>query len=185
MNRASSLKENFLFAFVTISALGVAGIIYYLTIQNGPETLDTQAIVVSLFPAAFPQHYHNDLWIFLGLNSARRMAHIYEYSALSLFVTMMLLFAPNKKKKGNAIRSIRLSFLLSILLCGTCSFLDQVHKTTVIYRHFDPHDLLLDAIGYVLTAALVCLICRFKCRPKRVLSPVLPSSVTSVTSVTA
>lgn len=130
--------------------------VYYLTQQSVGQTISTQERAVLLFPFAFPQHYHNRLWLYLQLNSPRRMAHIYEFGFLGLFATLTALTAPWPQRGGAHLPLDRVGTRMvgSVLFCSVISFLDQVHKIFVNSRHFDALDLRLDAIGYV-SAALV------------------------------
>jgi VanZ family protein len=84
------------------------------------------------------------------------MAHIYEFGALGLFMTLMIITSPVGKKLRNNTASTKIIFLYSIGICAFASFCDQVHKTFIVYRHFDVHDLVLDAVGYVTAATLIC-----------------------------
>lgn len=145
-------------SFLVLSFLSatVIAIIIHLTRQSGADTLSTQKLVVSLFPELFPKHYHNVVWLSLGLNSARKLAHVYEFGALGLVMTLMIITSPVGKKLRNSSSSTKIIFLYSIGICAFASFCDQVHKTFIVYRHFDVHDLVLDAVGYVIAATLIC-----------------------------
>lgn len=177
MNTAKTkILRDVFFYVVTFCCLSTIAVICYLTMQSGHETLSTQALVVSLFPKAFPENYDSRLWMSLGLNGARKLAHIYEFGALSFFSTLMILFAPSTKDeiKFDKSRSVIKSFILSVSFCFICSFTDQVHKIFVMYRHFDVADLRLDAIGYVLAAFITCSV---YCIVRFLLSKPSPSSV--------
>jgi hypothetical protein len=138
-------------------AAGIAGLIYILTRQSGPETLSTQAMITNLFPAAFPKHYNNAIWLYLGLNSARRMAHVYEFAALGFWVNLMYLTAPFARTgRYSGGKSLICSAVWSTVICFIMSLTDQIHKTFIVYRHFDAHDLLLDATGYIGITLFLC-----------------------------
>ncbi len=164
MKKNTGRTINFLFISLVFSTAIVLGAIVYLTRQSGYDTISTQHLVESLFPELFPKHYHNAIWLSLGLNSARRMAHIYEFGALGFFMSLMIITSPVGKKLQSSSSAI-LIFLFTIGLCSLISFFDQVHKTFIIYRHFDVQDLMLDAIGYIAAAAFVCALYYIKNHP--------------------
>ena len=145
------------FAFsVILTVMAIAGV-SYLTGQTGSETLSTQARVVAMFPFAFQQHHHNWIWLHLGLNSPRRLAHVYEFGFLGACATLAMLTNPwpRRGRSHLSYRRVSVRMLLSVALCAAMSFMDQVHKIFVQYRHFDVLDLRLDAIGYVGMALVV------------------------------
>lgn len=148
------------FAVSLILTAGVFLSVSYLTQQTVSQTLSTQERAVLLFPFAFPQHYHNRLWLYLQLNSPRRMAHIYEFGFLGLFATLTALTNPWPRRGESHLSLNRVSMRLvgSVVFCAAVSFLDQVHKIFVNSRHFDVLDLRLDAIGYVSAALAVSIV---------------------------
>lgn len=165
MKNNTSKTFNFLFVIISISTALVLATIIHLTRQSGPDTISTQNMIVSLFPELFPKHYHNALWLYLGLNSARKMAHIYEFGALGFFMTLLIITSPIGKRLRNNSISTRLIFFYSVIICGFSSFCDQIHKTFIVYRHFDSHDLVLDAIGYITATAFICTLYYIKKHP--------------------
>lgn len=165
MKKNTGRSISFLFILLAISTAAVIGAIIYLTRQSGYDTISTQHMVESLFPELFPKHYHNALWLSLGLNSARRMAHIYEFGALGFFMALMIITSPVGRKLKNSNSRTMLIFLASIAFCSIASFCDQVHKTFIVYRHFDVQDLVLDAIGYVAAITFVCALYYIKNHP--------------------
>ena len=144
---------------IALTVLAFAAV-SFLTAQSGQATLSTQERVVLLFPAAFRKHFHNRLWLHLELNSPRRLAHIYEFGFLGIFATLAMLTAPWPRRARQHLsgRNVSIRLVLTVALCAAVSFLDQVHKIFVEYRHFDVLDLRLDAIGYVGAALLVTLL---------------------------
>nr|WP_292167291.1 VanZ family protein [Butyrivibrio sp.] len=156
MKKTTGRTIDLMFLSLTFSTALVLALIIHLTRQSGADTISTQNLIVSLFPELFPKHYHNAIWLMLELNSARKMAHIYEFGALGLFMTLMIITSPVGKKLINSNSSTKIIFLYSIGICAFASFCDQVHKTFIVYRHFDVHDLVLDAVGYVTAATLIC-----------------------------
>lgn len=165
MKKKTGKTIDFLFLFLTFSTALVLAIIIHLTRQSGTDTINTQNLVVSLFPELFPKHYHNIIWLTLGLNSARKMAHIYEFGALGLVMTLMIITSPIGKKLRNSSSSTKLIFFYSVFICSIASFCDQVHKTFIVYRHFDAQDLILDAIGYIAAASFICALYYIKKHP--------------------
>lgn len=155
MKKTTGRTIDLMFLSLTFSTALVLALIIHLTRQSGADTISTQNLIVSLFPELFPKHYHNAIWLMLELNSARKMAHIYEFGALGLFMTLMIITSPVGKKLRNNTASTKIIFLYSIGICAFASFCDQVHKTFIVYRHFDVHDLVLDAVGYVTAATLI------------------------------
>ena len=156
MKKTTGRTIDLMFLSLTFSTALVLALIIHLTRQSGADTISTQNLIVSLFPELFPKHYHNAIWLMLELNSARKMAHIYEFGALGLFMTLMIITSPVGKKLRNNTASTKIIFLYSIGICAFASFCDQVHKTFIVYRHFDVNDLVLDAVGYVTAATLIC-----------------------------
>ncbi|MBQ1458106.1 MAG: VanZ family protein, partial [Butyrivibrio sp.] len=146
MKKTTGRTIDLMFLSLTFSTALVLALIIHLTRQSGADTISTQNLIVSLFPELFPKHYHNAIWLMLELNSARKMAHIYEFGALGLFMTLMIITSPVGKKLRNNTASTKIIFLYSIGICAFASFCDQVHKTFIVYRHFDVHDLVLDAV---------------------------------------
>lgn len=131
------------------------GAVFYLTAQSGTQTLRTQALAEQYFPFAFPKHAHCRTWLALHLNSARRLAHIYEFFALGLAVTVLVRTRQKRSECGSRRVVPITGYVLSALLCSLCSVLDQTHKLFVQYRHFDVLDLRLDAIGYLTAVGMV------------------------------
>lgn len=129
----------------TILALAA---VFYLTAQSGTDTLKTQALAEKYLPFLFPKHEHSRIWLRLHLNSARRLAHIYEFAVLGALLAA--LFRTGQKLRGGSgalswpVTGYAAAFWVSALF----SILDQTHKIFVPFRHFDPLDLVLDAIGY-------------------------------------
>ncbi len=134
--------------------------VYYLTQQSVSQTLSTQERAVELFPFAFPKHYHNRLWLYLQLNSPRRLAHIYEFGLLGAFGTLAALTDPWPRRGGSHLPLTRVGvrMIAAVAFCSAVSFFDQVHKLFVVSRHFDVLDLRLDAIGYVSAALVVSIL---------------------------
>lgn len=160
MNRKWERIRILCFAVSLILTAGVFLLVSYLTQQSVGQTLSTQERAVLLFPYAFPQHYHNRLWLYLQLNSPRRLAHIYEFGFLGLFATLTALTAP-WPRRGSAhlsLNRVGVRLVGAVVFCSAVSLLDQVHKIFVNSRHFDVLDLRLDAIGYVSAALAVSLL---------------------------
>ena len=135
-------------------------LIFYLTTQSVHETISITRKAVDMVPEAFPDH--RELLIKrLRLDNPRRMAHIYEFGLLGICSELAFLFYPEyQKNKSSHRRWIMGPSMAAILLCGMYSFSDQVHKRYIPGREFDPYDLVLDAAGYVSTAALIYLLTR-------------------------
>lgn len=152
--------RNVLFAVSVLLTAAAFLTVAVLTAQSGAATLSTQERVVMLFPFAFRQHYRNRIWLHLELNSARRLAHIYEFGFFGGAASIMMLTAPWPRRRENHLTSSHVGrrLMLTIALCAAVSFFDQVHKIFVEYRHFDPLDLRLDAIGYIGASLLVTLL---------------------------
>lgn len=165
MKKNTGRTIDLLFILLVFSTTAVLALIIHLTRQSGPDTISTQKLIVSLFPDLFPKHYHNFIWLSLGLNSARKLAHIYEFGTLGLFMTLMIITSPVGKKLRNSNSSTKLVFFYSASICAIASFCDQVHKTFIVYRHFDPQDLIIDAIGYIGAATFVCALYYIKKHP--------------------
>ena len=149
-NRWEQIR-NVVFGMSVMLTVAALLAVSFLTSQSGAATLSTQEKFVMLFPFAFRQHYRNRIWLHLELNSARRLAHIYEFGFFGLSASMMMLTAPWPRRQTNHLSSVHVGRRLAatVLLCAAVSVLDQVHKIFVEYRHFDLLDLRLDAIGYV------------------------------------
>lgn len=156
MKKTTGRTIDLMFLSLTFSTALVLALIIHLTRQSGADTISTQNLIVSLFPELFPKHYHNAIWLMLKLNSARKMAHIYEFGALGLFMTLMIITSPVGKKLRNNTASTKIIFMYSVGICSMASLCDQIHKTFIVYRHFDAQDLVLDAIGYITASAFIC-----------------------------
>ena len=76
----------------------------------------------------------------------RRLAHVAEFALLGLVATVVAVTL-----WGLTLRA----FAAAGFFCFIASLADELHKIFVPGRHFDPADLLLDAVGYV-SAMLFC-----------------------------
>lgn len=156
MRDAAAKREiRALYVLSLVGTLAVLAAVFYLTAQSGTDTLKTQALAEQYFPALFPKHAHCRTWLALHLNSARRLAHIYEFFALGLAVTVLVRTRQKRSERGSRRVVPVTGYALSALLCSLCSVLDQTHKIFVQYRHFDVLDLRLDAIGYLTAVGMV------------------------------
>ena len=90
---------------------------------------------------------------------ARRIAHVYEYALLGVFVCGSMMTV---KRIPFWLRSV-----LALVICAVCSFFDQVHKIYVPDREFDTVDLYYDAAGYVAAVGIITVICLLVTKRKK------------------
>lgn len=128
--------------------------IYLLARQDtaGTRRLAWQAehLLMRIIPPTGTGDIGEPTW--LGL-SIRRIAHIVEYALLGAFAAALCLSGSGSKPR---------QALCAMLICLLASIADEAHKIFVPGRHFDPVDLVLDALGYIPVICLclvVCLIC--------------------------
>lgn len=134
-------------ALLLVLLLGILGGIFALTQQSVKDTSDltwhVEQQFVRLFPPMGKGSSGEPIWFGLTI---RRLAHIIEFGALGLVASALALQLMGPEPR---------TAVLTALVCLGASLVDEIHKTFVPSRHFDPKDLILDAIGYMLAILLV------------------------------
>ena len=104
-------------------------------------------------PGVFPGVFDPQAGELLGV-SIRRWAHVVEFGVLGLFVAVAAcrMLCPRLARAAG----------VSLAICLACSLFDQCHKLFVPGRHFEGADLVMDAVGYMLTILVVCLLAEFQ-----------------------
>lgn len=135
------------------AAIVVAVAIFVLTNQATDISAEESSFVNDLLIGVFgadSQFYDPQEKLWLGL-SVRRWAHVVEFWALGLFVSLASVLV----RRG---KSPVVSGAYAVGICAICSLTDQLHKLLVPGRHFDWLDLPLDALGYCVATAIVVII---------------------------
>lgn len=137
----------------------IAVIISILTSQTVEETVSLTDVAVTsakgLFPKSNGQNIVGMIWMALGLNNPRRLAHLNEYSLLALCVCSACITAG---KRELSCVTVALRCIIALALTGFYSFLDQVHKVFVPGREFDVLDLRVDAVRYIMVFIAIFII---------------------------
>lgn len=127
--------------------LVILGGIFALTQQSTKDTSNlswrVEQWLVRVFPPTGTGSAGEPTWFGLTI---RRLAHVVEFGALGLAASALAL-----QLMGPGPRTA----VLTALVCLGASLVDEIHKTFVPGRHFDPKDLILDAVGYMLAILLV------------------------------
>ena len=84
------------------------------------------------------------LWLGIGI---RHWAHAVEYGALGLFVALAAKSAMGRRTIAPG--------MAALAICAGFSLFDQCHRLFAPGRHFDPFDLAMDALGYVVAVVVV------------------------------
>ena len=136
-----------------VCACAVAVAIFALTAQPPERTSAESGFVNDLLVSLFgdvPGLYDPQTELWLGIH-VRHWAHTVEFGALGLFVAISALLV----LRG---RPAALAGACSLAICAVCSLVDQCHKLFVPGRHFDWFDLVMDALGYCTSIAIVLVI---------------------------
>lgn len=132
-----------------IVAIVVLGAIFVLTQQNtrqtGDAALRAERLLLRLVPPTGTGEIGEPTW--LGL-TIRQLAHVAEFTVLGIAAGVV-----GASVLGRGL----IPWAASVALCLTASLTDELHKRFVPGRHFDAHDLLLDAAGYLPATTLVAL----------------------------
>ena len=133
---------------LALLALAVAlGGIFVLSQQGISETQSlawrVEQELVRIIPPNGSGETGEPTWFGLTI---RRLAHIAEFFVLGLAAAAvaLTLFGSGRQAVG-----------IAAALCLAASVADELHKVFVPGRHFDPADLVLDALGYLLALLLV------------------------------
>ena len=145
--RRLTMKKQHIFLYIGVFLTLI--LIIFLTRQSKSDTTSLTHWAANTLPS----------WLMSPINpftgkpfgTVRRMAHVYEYALLGMFVcgSMMTI-----KRIPFWLRSV-----LAVAICAVCSFFDQVHKIYVPDREFDKIDLYYDAAGYLAAVIIITIIC--------------------------
>lgn len=134
-------------------------LIFYLTTQTPYDTISLTNKALEWLPQFLIEPTDSTGRVLI---SARRMAHIYEFLFLGIFVSTYMVTYDFKGKN-----------IVALIVCAMCSLFDQTHKLFVPGREFDYRDLIMDFFGYFLSIvivnliyAIVCLFIRNKSKSK-------------------
>ena len=127
--------------------------VFVLASQNVRETGETalwaERQLARLMPPTGTGASGEPTWFGLTI---RRLAHVVEFALVGAAACLVALVW-----WGHAPRAAA----LAVGICLVASVGDELHKIFVPGRHFDPHDLLLDAVGYLAAVAVVYLLGAF------------------------
>lgn len=120
--------------------------IFLLAQQSTKETSDltwrVEQLLVRIIPPTGTGSAGEPTW--LGL-TIRRLAHVVEYAVLGLIASLVVMQFAGITGRAAA---------YAATICFAASLADELHKVFVPGRHFDAHDLVLDAVGYLLAMIL-------------------------------
>lgn len=126
--------------------VAVLGAIFLLARQSIAGTQDlawhAEQLLLKLIPPTGTGSIGEPTWCGLTI---RRIAHVVEYGALGLAASALA---------TTLVPSGWVRVAVAIGICFAASLADEGHKVFVPGRHFDPADLALDALGYLIVIGL-------------------------------